>query len=282
MSPLEDFLSPCVLCPNLCAVDRRKGEKGICGLADKLMVSSIQVHFGEERELVGKGGSGTIFFTGCNLKCLFCQNFDISWEMNGYAITAKELARSMVELQLQGAENINLVTPTPQVPMIAEAIGRARKSGLSIPIVYNSGGYENLEVLKRLEGLIDIYMPDFKYAHSDIARKLSGMESYGEIVREAIREMHRQVGDLKINNRGTATRGLLVRHLVLPGDLGDSKEVLDFLYGLSPDTFVNIMAQYRPCYRACEIPELKQRSVRSEWVEAVAYAESLGLTRGLR
>ena len=278
---LYQKISPCTLCPNNCGVKRDKSETGICKLDDKLHIASIHLHFGEEPELVGRGGSGTFFFSGCNLKCTYCQNFDISWHLSGEIISVRSLADAMIILQTKGAENINLVTPTPQVPMIFDAIRIARKKGLRLPIVYNCGGYESQEVLDLLDGYVDIYMPDFKYGSSEAGKKYSQIRNYFLVAKNAVKKMHRQVGDLKVNQNGAAVKGLLIRHLVLPAFIADSELILDFIASdISLNTYVNIMDQYRPCYRAYEYHELKQHSVRSEYEEVRRYAKELGLHRG--
>jgi putative pyruvate formate lyase activating enzyme len=279
MASLRDWLSGCRVCPNFCGVDRLAGEKGRCRTAAGLVVSSADLHFGEERVLVGRGGSGTIFFTACSLRCLFCQNYDISQLDRGRPLFAEELSRLALGLQERGAENINLVTPTHQAPQIFEALREARRRGLRLPIVYNCGGYENPEFLRELSGLVDVYMPDFKYADAATARQYSGVEGYPEVARAALAEMHRQVGDLALDPRGIATRGLLVRHLVLPNGLAGTAEVARFLAGLSPGTYVNVMDQYRPCYRAHEYQALTRRPTRAEIQEAVRMARAAGLSR---
>jgi putative pyruvate formate lyase activating enzyme len=217
--------------------------------------------------------------THCNLCCVFCQNFEISQQDEGRIVSAKELAQIMLDLQRMGCHNINFVTPTHQVPQILAALPIAVEGGLRVPLVYNCGGYESLETLRLLDGVFDIYMPDFKYADAGTARKYSGVERYPEAARAAIREMHRQVGDLALDCRGIARRGLLVRHLVLPNDLSGTGEVVGFLAELSGDTYVNIMDQYRPCYRAHEYPPLARRPARAEVEEARQLARAAGLRR---
>jgi putative pyruvate formate lyase activating enzyme len=230
--------------------------------------------------LVGRGGSGTIFFTACNLRCLFCQNYEISQLDRGAPVSAEELVRLALALQARGAENINLVSPTHQAPLIFEALGEARRRGLRLPIVYNCGGYENPEFLRELAGLVDIYMPDFKYGSDEAGEKLSGVHAYARWCRESLKEMHRQVGDLRVDGRGVASSGLLVRHLVLPRGLAASREVIDFLTGeLSRDTYLNIMDQYHPCWRAGEIHELDRRVYREEIREVREYALARGMSR---
>ncbi len=269
---LWDLMNPCTLCPRQCKVDRSKGQTGFCGIADIPVVSSVGPHFGEESVLVGRGGSGTIFFTGCNLGCIFCQNFDISHQRHGTKVTIEELAEAMLGLQGYGCCNINFVTPTHVVPAIAAAIELARKKGLTLPTVYNTGGYDLVETLKLLDGFIDIYMPDMKYSDSDIAEELSSAPDYPQVNRQAVKEMHRQVGDLKTKN-GVATRGLLIRHLVLPENLAGSFEIIDFLTEqISPKTTINVMDQYRPCYEASLHPKVNRRPTREEFQSAQQYA----------
>ena len=279
-SPIPEFYklaNPCVLCPNRCLVNRENGETGLCRTGNTPMISSVSLHFGEEKILVGKGGSGTIFFTGCNLKCLYCQNYEISHEMNGKSITVEELAKHMLHLQNLGAENINLVTPSHQIHTIVHALFIARDMGLSLPIVYNCGGYESVETLQLLEGLIDIYMPDIKYGDNQEAKNYSGVNNYIEVMAIALKEMQRQVGILELDKKGVAVRGLLIRHLVLPGGLegiSDSKKVLDFIKNeISPESYVNIMGQYRPSYRAYEYPAtIGKRLLYSDYAEVQEYA----------
>ncbi len=274
---LWERMNPCTLCPRMCKVNRSKGETGFCGIGDMAMVSSVGPHFGEESVLVGSGGSGTIFFAGCNLGCIFCQNFDISHHRNGRQITIEQLAQSMVEVQSYGCSNINFVTPTHVVPAIAAAIESARKSGLTLPIVYNTGGYDLVETLKLLAGLVDIYMPDMKYSDSEAARQLSAAPDYPEVNFAAVKEMHRQVGDLQVE-KGLATRGLLVRHLVLPENLAGSFKIIDFLAEeISRSTTINVMDQYRPCFKAFEHSEINRRPSRQEIESVRQYAIGKGL-----
>ncbi len=275
----ERLLALCRVCPRECLAQRLQGETGVCGVADRAMVSSYGPHFGEERPLVGSGGSGTIFLAHCNLCCVFCQNFEISQQDEGRIVSAKELAGMMLDLQRMGCHNINFVTPTHQVPQILRALPTAIDGGLQVPLVYNCGGYESLETLRLLDGVFDIYMPDFKYADADVAKRFSNAENYPEVAKAAFREMHRQVGDLTLDRRGIARRGLLVRHLVLPSNLAGTGEVVRFLAELSEDTYVNIMDQYRPCYRAHEYPPLARRPRRAELEEAIRLAREAGLHR---
>lgn len=275
-----EIIRECTLCPRNCKVDRTKGEKGFCRVLDKPFVSSWGPHFGEESPLVGRYGSGTIFFGYCNLGCLYCQNWTISHLGEGEEVSYDELAGIMVHLQNLGCHNINLVTPTHQVPQILKALYRARENGLKIPIVYNSGGYEAVETLRILEGIVDIYMPDFKYADDRIGEKYSKVKGYATHAKAALKEMHRQVGDLVIDKDGIAVRGLLVRHLVLPNGLAGTEEVVKFIAEeISKNTYINIMAQYRPCYSADEYPELNRRVSREEVEKAVEIALQYGLKR---
>jgi putative pyruvate formate lyase activating enzyme len=279
---LEERTSPCCLCPHQCRVNRRDDERGTCGLGNKTLVASASPHFGEEAPLVGTGGSGTIFFSSCNMACVFCQNYEISHSRRGDALTAEELAGVMLRLQRLGCHNINLVTPTHVIHGIVQALEIAAFRGLSIPLVYNCGGYESAETLRILDGVIDIYMPDIKYASDEEARRFSGVEGYWERVKEAVREMHRQVGELLVDARGIARRGLLIRHLVMPGNLGGTTDVLDFIAReISRDSYVNLMDQYRPCFKASRIPELSRPATRAEYLHSITEAHRAGLARGL-
>jgi len=242
------------------------------------VVSSVGPHFGEESVLVGRGGSGTIFFAGCNLGCVFCQNFDISHHRQGHPVTIERLAKSMLELQHYGCSNINFVTPTHVVPAIVAALKLAREEGLTVPTVYNTGGYDSVETLKLLEGFMDIYMPDMKYADAKVAEELSAAPDYPQVNREAVKEMHRQVGELK-TDKGVATRGLLIRHLVLPENIAGSFEIIDFLAEqISPKTTINIMDQYRPCYQANHHPAINRRPTSEEILSVRRYAIQKGLS----
>lgn len=276
---LRRLMSPCRLCPRRCGVDRLAGEVGACGLSAQPMVSSYGPHFGEERPLVGRRGSGTIFLTRCNLKCIFCQNYDISHLGRGQLVSPSVLAGMMLELQASGCHNINWVTPTHQAPMLVEALAAAAEDGLRAPVVYNCGGYEAVEALRLLDAIVDIYMPDAKYSDNEAGRLLSGVPDYWDRNREALAEMHRQVGDLQLNELGIATRGLLVRHLVLPNGLAGTAGVMRFLASLSPDTYVNVMAQYRPEHRAREVAALARLITRKEYQEAVQMTIEAGLHR---
>ncbi|MGF3494666.1 MAG: radical SAM protein [Methanothrix sp.] len=273
-------LEHCDICPRRCGVNRADGELGFCRTGRLAKVSSAGPHYGEEPPLVGYHGSGTIFFAGCNLACVFCQNYEISQLDMGVEVTAERLAGIMMHLQLTGCHNVNLVTPTHVVPQILEALVIACEMGLSIPLVYNSGGYDSVETLRLLDGIIDIYMPDAKYGSDEMAIRYSNAPGYVEVMKAAIREMHRQVGDLVIEN-GIAVRGLLVRHLVLPNNLAGTEEVVRFISELSKNTYINIMDQYRPEYRADQYTELSRRITLSEYREALRLARAAGLSRGL-
>jgi len=271
------LLESCVLCGNRCQVNRLKGELGTCRAGSKLMIASYCPHFGEEPMISGKRGSGTIFFAHCSLRCLFCQNYDISQLAYGQETEIDELARMMLNLQDRGVHNINLVSPTHYAPQILEALELARQQGLKIPAVYNTGGYDSLELLEALREKIEIYMPDFKYFDNEKAWKYSGAKNYVEVARAGMAEMYQQVGNIKFNDEGVAVSGILVRHLVLPNELSDSKRVLDFLAALSKDIWVSIMAQYSPQYRAREFPELSRCLRTEEYREVVEYAKKIGL-----
>lgn len=280
MEAARALLETCRVCPRCCGTNRLDGDVGKCRTANEAMVSSYGPHFGEESPLVGKYGSGTIFFTNCNLRCLFCQNYSISQLGEGERVSKEELALMMLSLQARGCHNINLVSPTHVVPQILEALDIAVESGLHVPLVYNTGGYDSVETLSILDGIVDIYMPDMKYGDENIARELSGIENYPQVNKAAIREMHRQVGDLQTSQEGVAQRGLLVRHLVLPKGLAGTKDVVDFIAKeISANTYVNIMAQYHPCYKAHEIPSLAVRISKAELREAVELAHQAGLSR---
>ena len=273
-------LESCHICPRKCNVNRLRGERGHCRTGAHVLVSSYGPHFGEEGPLVGRNGSGTIFFAYCNLNCVFCQNYTISQLGEGIEVNAEELAAMMLSLQRRGCHNVNLVTPTHVVPHILEALALAVDAGLHIPLVYNCGGYESVDTLRLLDGVVDIYMPDMKYSDSAIALRYSGIEDYVQHNRAAVREMHRQVGDLQLNEDGVATRGLLVRHLVLPQGLAGSSGVARFLSSeVSKNTYLNVMAQYHPDHRAFDSPPLNRSVTMGEVNEAVETALSFGLHR---
>jgi putative pyruvate formate lyase activating enzyme len=272
-----NLLESCELCPRLCKVNRLNDEKGFCGIGAKAVVSSAGPHYGEESVLVGSGGSGTIFFAGCNLGCVFCQNYDISQLRNGDEVEIDGMVSMMLQLQTRGCVNINFVTPTHVVPHIIESVLLTRERGLTIPVVYNCGGYESIESLQLLEGTIDIYMPDVKYLSSGSSNKYSFAHDYPDVIKSALLEMHRQVGDLEIMD-DIAIRGLLVRHLVMPDNIARSKEVIDFIVNeVSGNTFVNIMKPYRPTFNAHEFPEINRPVTRHEFNTVYEYAKNKGL-----
>ncbi len=273
-------LRSCTLCPHECAVNRLKGEKGYCKTGNQAVVASYGAHFGEERPLVGIHGSGTIFFSWCNMRCVYCQNYDISHEGVGNPVTPDMLAFFFFELQEQGCHNINLVTPSHVVPFFLKALSMAASEGLRVPIVYNTSGYDSVDTLKLLDGVVDIYMPDFKYWDPEIGKRLSKVKDYPGVTRKALKEMHRQVGDLVIDDDGIAVRGLLVRHLVLPGGLASTKEVTRFIATkISKNTYINIMDQYRPCGQAHKYPPLDRRITPEEFQLALDEARAAGLWR---
>ena len=273
-------LEECTLCPRQCRVNRREGETGACRTGEEAIVASYNPHFGEESPLVGHHGSGTIFFSWCNLRCRFCQNYDISQLGSGQPVEPEELATMMLQLQGLGCHNINLVSPTHVVPQILAGLYIAAEAGLHIPLVYNTGGYDALDTLALLDGIVDIYMPDMKYADADIARRYSGIVDYPDHNQAAVKEMHRQVGDLVLDRDGIALRGLLVRHLVLPEGLAGTEEIVHFLAEeISTNTYLNIMDQYRPCHEAHTLPPLNRRITRAEYDAAVQAAQVAGLSR---
>lgn len=276
-------LSHCVICAQACNVNRLEGELGFCRTGRLAMVSSVGRHFGEEDVLVGMRGSGTIFFANCNLACVFCQNYDISACGFGREVSSNRLAEMMLSLQAKGCHNINLVSPSHVVPQVLEALVIAAEEGLGLPIVYNTGGYDAVPTLKLLDGIVDIYMPDFKFADADVAERLSSAPGYPTVARAAIREMHRQVGDLAVDEDGVARRGLILRHLVMPGRLSDTREIMRFAAReVSSDTYVNVMGQYRPAHLASRYPELRRPLGTSEHRKAVEIAREEGLHRFAR
>jgi putative pyruvate formate lyase activating enzyme len=283
ISRLYSILESCELCPRKCGANRLGGERGICRSGKELSVSSYGRHFGEEAPLVGRGGSGTIFLTNCNLLCVYCQNYDISHLGRGRQVSLESTARMMIELQNQGCHNINLVTPTHFTPQLVKATNIAIEKGLNLPLVWNCSGYENVEVIRLLDGIVDIYMPDMKYGDNEPAERYSTAPAYFTRCKEAVKEMHRQVGNLKLDERGIAYRGLLIRHLVLPNDLAGSENVFTFIAEeISSDSYVNVMAQYMPAVSATQYEELRRYPTREEYDRAIAIATQRGLTRGLR
>jgi len=293
---LFHILENCEICPRKCHINRLKKIKGYCQLGELPMVSAYHPHFGEESPLVGIHGSGTIFFCSCNLACVYCQNYEISQLRIGEEISFERLAEMMIDLQNRGCHNINFVTPTPQVPQIIKSLDIAIEKGLKIPLVYNTSSYDSLLVLKLLEGIVDIYLPDARYSDDKIALKYSNAPKYFEIMKKAIKEMHRQVGDLILDydppatlpllleegapENGVAVRGLIVRHLVLPNGLTGSEKIFEFLVKeISSNTFLNIMDQYHPYHKASEFPEISRRITNEEYEEAIKLAKKSGLKR---
>lgn len=276
----RERLRRCHVCPRHCAIDRIEGDLGFCLVGAKPFVSSHGPHHGEEAPLRGWNGSGTIFFASCNLRCVYCQNYEISQLREGKEVSPKELAEMMLSLQDQGCHNINLVTPSHQVPQILEGLLLAAQKGLRIPLVYNTSSYDDLDMLRLLDGIVDIYLPDFKYADAEAGLTYSKVPRYPEIAKAAIKEMHRQTSDLVIDERGLAVRGVLVRHLVLPGGLAGTAAIMRFLAeDISKNTYVNIMDQYRPCWKSFNYPPLDRRITTAEFEEAVEAAKAAGLHR---
>ena len=270
------MLERCSICPRKCNVDRTRGERGYCGVANEIIVAYYGPHFGEEPPISGKNGSGNIFFSSCNLRCIYCQNYQISHECTGKRISIEDLVEMFFVLQKMGTHNINLVSPTPYVSFIVPAIKLARKEGLSIPFVYNTHGYENVETLRMLNGLIDIYLPDFKYWSGNIAYRLSCVKDYREFTQQAILEMKRQVGNLIIDE-GLARKGILVRHLVLPSNLAGSKKVLGWIKKeLGKETFVSLMAQYNPLHKASDYPMLCRGIRQDEYDQLIDFLDGEG------
>jgi putative pyruvate formate lyase activating enzyme len=278
---LNEILSQCTLCPRRCGINRIQGELGYCKAGSELMISSVFPHFGEEAPLVGHRGSGTIFLTHCNLRCIFCQNYDISHLGRGERASPSQMAGYMVRLQELGCHNINFVTPTHYTPQIVASLPEAIELGLKLPLVYNCSGYESLEVIKLLDGIIDIYMPDAKYAGEEPAKRFSNAPDYPHVLKEVLKEMYRQVGDLQMDVNGIAARGLLIRHLVMPENLAGTDDLMKFIAEeISPDSYVNVMQQYRPEYKSYDYPDLSRRITYGEYLDAVKLARRLGLHRG--
>jgi len=276
------LLQSCTACPRNCRVDRLADKFAVCRTGRYAIVSSYGPHHGEEDCLRGWRGSGTIFMSGCNLRCVFCQNFDISWQLRGAVTPPEKLAQMMLELQEQGCHNSNFVTPEHVVPQIIEALPLAIEGGLHLPIVYNTGAYDSMESLELTDGVVDIYMPDFKYWDSEMARKYSKAPDYPEVARRAIKEMYRQVGDLVMDENGLAKRGLLIRHLVMPADIAGTREVTRWIAReLSPTTYVNLMPQYYPAGKVSrnEYTEINRRITLSEYERALDEAWGAGLKR---
>ncbi|MCR4433488.1 MAG: radical SAM protein [Caldiserica bacterium] len=275
-----ESLKECRLCPRYCKVNRFQ-VKGFCRTGRYAAVSSYNAHFGEEPPISGYRGSGTIFFTNCNLRCIYCQNYPISQLGHGEEVSPEELAGMMLTLQNWGCHNINFVTPSHVVAQILEALLIAVPRGLSIPLVYNSSGYDSLEALRLLDGVVDIYMPDLRYSDNNAGKKFSGVNDYAEVSRTAVREMHRQVGDLKLDKEGIAIKGLLIRHLVLPNGWAGTKATMEFISReLSKETYISLMSQYFPAYKAVQNPQLNRRITKSEYEEAKKAMLQAGLENG--
>ncbi len=277
---LWNIMSECRLCPRECMADRIEGEEGFCGADSGLIISSAHPHFGEEGPLVGSGGSGTIFFSNCSLRCVFCINWEISHRGDGTPSSTGQLASMMLRLQELGCHNINVVTPTHYLPHIILALDQAAEKGLRLPLVYNTCGWERTEILKMLDGVVDIYLPDFKYFSGKMAARYSaGAEKYPEVTKAALLEMNRQVGVARPDQDGLVRRGLMIRHLVMPNNVGGSGKIMEWIGSNLPnDTYVNIMSQYRPMYKAEDYPEISRRIYRSEYNEVIKKAREAGLT----
>ena len=277
---LWGMMERCELCPRMCGVNKLEGEKGYCQADAQLEIASFHPHFGEEKPLVGQGGSGTVFFTNCTLRCVFCINWEISQGGRGHERSIEDLSDMMLSLQEGGCVNINFVTPTHYSPHIVLAVDKAASKGLSLPLVYNTCGWERMEILKVLDGMIDIYLPDFKYADGQMAAKYSsGAASYVDRVHRALLEMHRQVGVAKPAEDGLIYRGLMIRHLVMPNNVSGTKSVIEWIANNLPDdTYVNLMSQYRPMYKAFEYPQISRKITRKEYEAAIRWTREAGLT----
>lgn len=274
-------LDRCNICPHNCNINRNVGKIGRCRAIDKIKIALYSTHNFEEPCVSGEKGSGTVFFSNCNLNCVFCQNYEISQLGKGKEITIEDLANIFLKQQEKGVENINLVTPTSYVPQIIEAIKIAKKEGLNLPIIYNTNGYENIETIKMLEGYVDIYLPDLKYAENKLAKEYSKIDNYFEIATDAIIEMVKQVGIPKLDERGIMKKGVMVRHLVLPNNIENSKEVLKWLVkNLPKEIYISVMAQYFPTYKAKEIKEINRKLTNEEWRKIEDYIQYLGIKNG--
>jgi putative pyruvate formate lyase activating enzyme len=277
---LNSMLSRCSVCPFKCGIDRYKEKNGRCRSGYLPVISSYNIHHGEEPPISGSRGSGTVFLTGCPLSCSFCQNYPISQLGNGNEVSIEKLSSYLINLQKRGAHNINFVSPTHFVPQLVEAIALAAKNGLKIPIVYNSGGYDDTDVLKCLDGIVDIYMPDMKYSDNALAREYSNAPGYVEINKAAVEEMYRQVGELKADDDGVAVRGIIIRHLVLPGNIPNTKKVLESIARMSTSIHVSLMSQYFPAYKAVSVEGLDRKLNKDEYREASNILEELDLVNG--
>ena len=273
-------LDNCICCPRDCGVNRLEGKLAVCKVGAEILISHIGLHFGEEPPISGTKGSGTIFFAGCNLRCVFCQNYQISQNFqreHTRTLSVNELAAEMLKLQSAGAHNINFVSPSHMIFQMADAILAAREKGLTIPVVYNTNGYDSVDALRQIRGLVDIYLPDIKYMDNALGKRYSAVLDYAEVIPGVLREMLDQVGQLKMDEDGIATRGLLVRHLVLPGKLENTRSCLRFLAGLSPDIYLSLMSQYSPRHKAAKYPEINRTLTEAEYDEVTEYALDLGL-----
>ena len=273
-------LENCALCPHKCSINRNDGQIGRCKSKDTVKIALYSTHNFEEPCISGKKGSGTVFFSNCNMNCVFCQNYEISQQGKGKEITIEDLAKIFLIQQSKNVENINLVTPTSYVPQIIEAIKIARKNGLNLPIVYNTNGYENVETIKMLDGYIDIYLPDLKYSDDNLAKRLSKVDNYFEIATEAIKEMKKQVGKTEFNENGVMKNGIIIRHLVLPNHILNSRRVLRWINDNIPDSYVSVMAQYFPTYKAKEIEDINRKLTKKEYQEIENYLYRLNLGNG--
>ncbi len=274
-------LEKCEVCPHKCKINRENGQIGRCKSKDTIKIAKVSIHEYEEPCISGKKGSGTIFFSNCTMNCIFCQNYEISQEGKGEEYTIQDLANMMLDQQEKNVENINLVTPTSYVPQIIEAIKIAKRKGLIIPIVYNTNGYENVETIKNLDGYIDIYLPDLKYADNELCKKYSRVNNYFEIATKAIKEMYNQVGKNIINEEGIMKKGVIIRHLVIPNNLSNSKRVLDWVdNNLGNNVFVSVMAQYFPTYKSSKYEEINRRLTKEEYEEIENYLFSLDIENG--
>ena len=275
------MLEKCLICPHNCGVNRKEGKIGRCKSNDKIKIAKYSIFNYEEPCISGKNGSGAVFFSNCNMNCKFCQNYEISQLGKGKEIEISDLVKIFLKLQEMGAENINLVTPTSYVMQIIEALKIAKKEGLKLPIVYNTNGYEKVETLKMLEGLIDIYVPDFKYANNEIGKYLSGVDKYFDIAKKALKEMKRQVGENEFDNKGMLKKGIIIRHLVLPNYILNSKLVLKWIKeNLGKETYISVMAQYFPTYKAKEDKKINRKLNKKEWEKIVKYISELGFENG--
>ncbi|MFO7929459.1 MAG: radical SAM protein [Candidatus Humimicrobiaceae bacterium] len=278
---LNKLLSNCIICPHKCLVNRAEGVKGFCKAPASPVISSSMPHHGEEPPISGTSGSGTIFFTYCNMRCVYCQNYQISQQHEGRKIKVGKLAELMLELQNRGCHNINFVSPSIWIPQIVSATAIAKKSGLNIPLVFNTGGYDNPRIIKMLEGIIDIYMPDIRYSDNEVAKKYSGINNYVDYNHKALIEMYSQVGGLKLGPNNIAKKGMLIRLLVLPNNIGEIKKTIDFIKNsLSADVYLSIMAQYHPTFKARQYPEINRSITSKEYYQVVKYAEKKGFSSG--